>query len=71
MTNRGEYIERKRAEAWNLGIAHRESLVNQYMTKHALRERPFLKDVVGALIEEVQGARLLEEVLPLDTFGQT
>lgn len=71
MTSRFEYLDRKRKESWNLGIEHREALVSQYMTRRAIQERPFLKDVVDDLIEEVQGARLRVEVLPLDTFGQT
>ena len=70
-SSRGQYLDRKRTEAWNLGIAHREVLVHRYMAMHTLRERPFLKDVIDDLIEEVQGARLREEVLPLDTFGET
>jgi hypothetical protein len=53
MTGRGEFLERKRSEAWDMGIAHRESLVSQHMTKHGLQERPFLKDVIDELIEEV------------------
>ena len=71
MTSRIQFVRRKRDDAWNLGIAHREYLISQYMEKHELRERPFLKDIVDDLIEEIQGARLREEVLLLDTFGQT
>ena len=65
------FIESKRREAWALGVQHRELLLAKYMTAFGLRERPLLKDIVDDVIEEVQGARLLEGVLSLDTYGQT
>jgi hypothetical protein len=65
------FIESKRREAWVLGVEHRELLLAEYMTAFSLRERPLLKDIVDDVIEEIQGARLLEGVLHLDTYGQT
>jgi hypothetical protein len=60
-----------RDDAWAFGIAHRERLVRRYMETHGLNERPFLKEIVDELIEEIQEARLIEGVLPLDRFAQT
>jgi hypothetical protein len=60
-----------REDCWIIGIRHRERLVREYMASNKLTVRPFLKDVIDDLIEEVQGARLREEVLPLDRFAQT
>ncbi|MDA1129147.1 MAG: hypothetical protein O2913_10675 [Chloroflexi bacterium] len=71
MTYSPHFIENKRREAWALGVQHRELLLAEYMTTFGLHERPLLKDIVDDVIEEVQGARLLEGVLPLDTYGQT
>jgi hypothetical protein len=71
MTSRGNWLDIKRARAQAFGIRLREDLVERYMNDHRLRERPFLKDVVDDLIEEVQGARLREEVLLTDRFAQT
>ena len=65
------FIDRKRREAWALGVHHREQLVAKYMTVFGLQERPLLKDIVDDVIEVVQGARLIEGVLPLDTYGQS
>ena len=41
------------------------------MAENGLQERPFLKEVIDDLITDVQGARLREDVLPLDRFAQT
>jgi hypothetical protein len=41
------------------------------MARNSLQERPFIKDIIDELIEEGQGARLNQEVLPLDRFAQT
>lgn len=71
MTVRGRSIEQRRAMCWPMGIQHREMLLRAHMDRNGLSERPFLKDVVDDIIEEVQHARLLQGVLPLDTFGQT
>jgi hypothetical protein len=60
-----------REDCWIIGIRHRERLLRDYMVSNGLTVRPFLKDVIDDLIEEVQGARLREEVLPLDRFAQT
>lgn len=65
------FIETKRRQAWALGVQHRELLVAEYMAEFGLSERPLLKDIVDDVIEEIQRARLLEGVLPFDTFGQT
>lgn len=43
----------------------------EYLDKHELKERPFLKDVIDEIVEDIQHARLREAVLRLDTFGQT
>lgn len=61
----------RREWCWSYGVAHRESLLHAYMTERGITKRPFLSDVVDALIEEVQGARLVEGILPLDRFAQT
>ena len=41
------------------------------MAESRVTERPFLKEIIDDFIEEPQGARVLEGVLPRDTFGQT
>jgi hypothetical protein len=41
------------------------------MERNRLKHRPFLKNVIDDLLENVQGVRLREEVLPLDTYAQT
>jgi hypothetical protein len=64
-------LEAKRAECWRLGIEHREALVPQYMQMRGLRARPFLKEMIDDLIQDVQNARLVEGPLPLDTYAQT
>lgn len=71
MTGDSRWLAARRRECWSIGISLRESLLQQYMTRHGLRERPFLRDVVDELIEDMQGARLLEAPLPLDRYGQS
>ena len=71
MRDNSRYVERRRREAWDLGVRLRETLVLNYMKERGLGERPFLKDIVDELIEDVQGARLRIEILPLDRFAQT
>jgi hypothetical protein len=71
MTSANRSLDTRRANAWGLGILHRERLLRGYMDTKGLVERPLLKNVVDELIEEVQGARLRDEVLPLDRFAQT
>ncbi|MBI2855093.1 MAG: hypothetical protein HYX87_09285 [Chloroflexi bacterium] len=61
----------KRRDSWLLGIQHREALLGEYMIRTGMRERPLLKDVVDDLLTEIQGVRLREEVLPLDTYAQS
>jgi hypothetical protein len=65
------YILAKRLTAWRLGVDHREDLVRAYMEQNGLSERPMLKDVIDDLLIDMQGVRLLEEVLPMDTYAQT
>jgi hypothetical protein len=65
------YIAAKQRAAWRLGIDHREDLVSFYMAERGMRERPMLRDIIDDLLTEVQGVRLLEEVLPMDTYAQT
>jgi len=64
-------IEALRQYAWEFGVQHREGLVAKYIQQMGLLERPMLKDIAVDLIEEVQQARVLFEVLPMDTYGQT
>jgi hypothetical protein len=61
----------KREDCWAIGVRHRERLVAEFMSRTGLQVRPFLKNMIDDLIEDVQGARLREEVLPLDRFAQT
>ena len=67
----GQSRQGKLRQCWDLGVQHRETLLKQYMEANQLTERPFLKDVIDDLIEEVQQARLREDILPLDTYAQT
>jgi hypothetical protein len=71
MRNRHDFIEQRRAEAWALGIEHREYLVARYLAENGLRERPLLHEIIDDLIEEVQQARLREDVPLLDRFAQS
>ncbi|MDP8921558.1 MAG: hypothetical protein M3O34_01620 [Chloroflexota bacterium] len=41
------------------------------MAMDGLRERPLIKHVIEDLVQDVQGARLREDVLPLDRFAQS
>ena len=58
------YLQTKLRDCWTLGVQHREGLIREYMKANGLTDRPFLKDVIDDLIEEVQLARLREDVLP-------
>ena len=69
--DRAAFTAHRTDEAWTYGVAHRERLVREYMDAEGLTDRPLLKDVVDVLIEETQGARLREDVLPLDRYAQT
>lgn len=63
--------EQRRIEVWQWGAAHREYLMAENMGFYGLSERPLVKDIVDAVIMEIQGARLVEGALPLDTYAQT
>jgi hypothetical protein len=65
------WLEAQRPFCWQVGVQHREALVARYMARKRLAERPLLKEIVDELIEEIQGARLREGMLPLDRFAQT
>ena len=69
--DRAAFIDRRTSDAWTYGIEHRERLVRTFMDGDRLTVRPLLKDIVDILIEEIQGARLREDVLPLDRYAQT
>ena len=56
---------------WDHGIRLRELLVARYMALHGMRDRPLLAMVIDGLIEDALGARVLDDVLPLDRFAQT
>jgi hypothetical protein len=71
MARRWQSEAARRAACWTIGIEIREQLVAQFMRKEGLRERPFLKDVVDDLIEELLDARLIWDALPLDRFAQS
>lgn len=60
-----------RAQSWAFGMAHREALVEAYMTRTGRVKRPFLWEITDELLEEEQGVRLLRAALPLDRFAQT
>jgi hypothetical protein len=45
--------------------------LDEYTIRNGLNARPFLKDVIDDLIEDIQGARLRRGVLPLDRFAQS
>jgi hypothetical protein len=64
-------VEQRRAECFSYGTQLRERLLAQYMAKYGYTDRPFLKDVVDDAIEEGLGARVLEEILPLDRYAQS
>lgn len=64
-------LQQRREWCWNYGVHHRERLVETYMAQRGLKKRPFLADIIDELIEDIQEARLVEAVLPLDRFAQT
>lgn len=70
-TSLDQFLQARRAEAWPFGEQHRESLLREHMQRRGLTKRPLLHEVVEDLIEDIQGARLVEEVLPLNTYAQT
>jgi hypothetical protein len=64
-------LQQRREWCWNYGVQHREALLREYIARRGLTKRPFLAAVIDELIEDIQGARLTEAVLPLDRFAQT
>src|SRR5579862_2260795 len=68
---RNRFVDLRRREHWPDGIAHREWLVHEVMHRCGLKTRPFVKDIIDEAITDVQEARLREDVLPLDRYGQT
>jgi len=64
-------MEQRRVEARRYGVLHRERLVATFMEREGLTQRPALKEIAEQLVEDVQGARLMHEVLPLDRYAQT
>lgn len=71
MTANHRWIVARRNEAWQLGIELRERLLASFMEMDGLRERPLIKHVLDDLVQDVQGARLCDGVLPLDRFAQS
>ncbi len=46
-------------------------MVAELMRRYNWRSRPFVKELIDEIITEVQEARLLYDVLPLDRYAQT
>jgi hypothetical protein len=46
-------------------------LLADFINTEGLDERPLIKEVIEDLVQDVQGARLRDEVLPLDRFAQS
>ncbi len=65
------WLVARRNEAYRLGVGLRERLLADFMAMDGLRERPLIKHVIEDLVQDVQGARLREDVLPLDRFAQS
>jgi hypothetical protein len=65
------WLAARRTEAWRIGVELRERLLASFMEMDGLRERPLLKDVLDDLVQDVQDARLLDQVLPLDRYAQS
>ena len=64
------WLVARRNEAWQLGVGLRERLLADFMEMDGLHERPLIKHVIEDLVQDVQRARLRDEVLPLDRFAQ-
>lgn len=65
------WLVARRNEAWQLGIVLRERLLADFMHMESLDERPLIKEVIEDLVRDVQGARLRDEVLPLERYAQS
>src|SRR5436190_15084923 len=65
------WLEARRNEAYELGVVLRERLLEDFMQIDGLHERPLIKDVIEDLVQDVQGARLRDDVLPLDRYAQS
>jgi hypothetical protein len=50
MSGARQLWDRKRAEAYAIGVRLRERLLAEYMVQNRLTERPLLKDVVEDLL---------------------
>jgi hypothetical protein len=64
-------LQAKRQWCLDYGVQHREHLMQIYMDRKGLTKRPMVNDVIDEMIEEIQGASLRSEALPLDRFAQT
>jgi hypothetical protein len=65
------WLAARRNEAYELGVGLRERLMTDFMEMDGLRERPLMKHVIEDLVQDVQHARLLDGVLPLDRYAQS
>jgi hypothetical protein len=66
-----DFAGRQRQIAHDFGRAHREALIADWMSQTGETTRPLLKEVAEDFIRDVLGAKLRDEVLPLDRFAQT
>ena len=66
-----DFVTLRREEAWDFGQKHRETVVAEWMRKNGESARPLFRNIIDDVIEDMLGARLREEVLPLDRFAQT
>jgi hypothetical protein len=65
------WLEVRRNEAYQFGVGLRERLMMDFMEMDGLRDRPLVKHVIEDLVQDVQGARLRDDVLPLDRYAQS
>ena len=65
------WLVARRNDAYQSGVGLRERLMTDFMEIEGLRERPLMKHVIEDLVQDVQGARLRDDVLPLDRFAQS
>ena len=65
------WLVARRNEAYQFGVGLRERLMTDFMEMDGLRERPLMKHVIEDLVQDVQRARLLDGVLPLDRYAQS
>lgn len=71
MSTNDRWLAARRHEAWRVGVELRERLLAKFIEIEGLRERPLLKHVLEDLVQDVQEARLRDEILPLDRFAQS